>query len=89
MREFVATVTSKGQVTIPVEIRRRLGLGPGDKVAFVFDGDEVRLRPPRYTIESICGSVPALGRETPDFEDQIREAMEEEADRVVRRMGGL
>lgn len=29
------SVTAKGQVTIPVEIRRQLGLRPGDKVKFL------------------------------------------------------
>ena len=31
----VAKVSSQGQVTIPVDIRKRLGLNPGDKIAFV------------------------------------------------------
>ncbi len=30
-----ATVTSKGQITIPVDVRRRLGLESGDRVEFV------------------------------------------------------
>jgi AbrB family looped-hinge helix DNA binding protein len=34
-----ATMTSKGQLTVPKEIRDRLGLAPGDKVEFV-DGDD-------------------------------------------------
>jgi AbrB family looped-hinge helix DNA binding protein len=29
-----ATVTSKGQVTIPVEVRKSLGVKPGDKLRF-------------------------------------------------------
>ena len=36
-------VTSKGQVTIPLDIRRRLGVEPGSEVDFVVDGDAVRL----------------------------------------------
>jgi AbrB family looped-hinge helix DNA binding protein len=36
-------VTSKGQVTIPVEIRERLGLLPGTEVEFHVDGDAARL----------------------------------------------
>lgn len=31
---LLATVTSKGQVTIPVEVRRRLGVKAGDKLRF-------------------------------------------------------
>ena len=33
----VSRVTSKGQVTIPVEMRRKLGIKEGDKVVFIED----------------------------------------------------
>ena len=36
-----ATVTSKGQITIPKDIRAMLGLEPGDKVNFLVDDDGV------------------------------------------------
>jgi AbrB family looped-hinge helix DNA binding protein len=37
-------ITSKGQVTIPVEIRERVGLLPHTEVVFEVEGDTVRLR---------------------------------------------
>jgi len=37
-------ITSKGQVTIPREVRERLGLLPATEVAFEIDGDTVRIR---------------------------------------------
>lgn len=37
-------ITSKGQVTIPIEIRKRLGLLPGIKVEWEVAGNAVRLR---------------------------------------------
>lgn len=63
MREVLATVTSKGQVTIPAEVRRLLGVGPNTKVAFVVDPDtgSVRLQAPKYpTIESLVGAAGSL-----------------------------
>ena len=40
-------ITSKGQVTIPREIRERAGLLPHTEVDFEFDGKVVRLLPAR------------------------------------------
>lgn len=37
-------ITTKGQVTIPIDIRERLGLLPNTEVEFEVDGDAVRLR---------------------------------------------
>ena len=37
-------ITSKGQVTIPIEIRQKLGLQPNTEVAFEVTGNAVRLR---------------------------------------------
>ena len=36
-------ITSKGQVTIPVEIREKAGLLPGTEVDFELDGEVVRV----------------------------------------------
>jgi len=36
-------ITSKGQVTIPAELRERLGLHPGSVVEFTIDGDAARI----------------------------------------------
>ena len=36
-------ITSKGQVTIPVEIRERLGLLPNSEVEFAIEGNSVRI----------------------------------------------
>jgi AbrB family looped-hinge helix DNA binding protein len=38
-----ATVTTKGQITVPVEIRRSLGVKPGDKLRFEPREDGFRL----------------------------------------------
>ena len=37
----ISRVTSKGQITIPMEIRKKLNLKTGDKVVFIEDGDKI------------------------------------------------
>lgn len=43
--EFVndANVMSKGQVTIPKNVREALGIDVGDRVTFIVDGNEIRM----------------------------------------------
>lgn len=43
MQEYETTLTEKGQVTIPQELRRLLGLSPRDKVRFQVEGDIVQI----------------------------------------------
>ena len=42
-----ARITSKGQITVPREVRRVLGVRPGDRLLFESVGEEVRVRPVR------------------------------------------
>jgi AbrB family looped-hinge helix DNA binding protein len=43
VHERLSVITRKGQVTLPAEIRRSLGLNQGDKVAFRLEDDRVVL----------------------------------------------
>ncbi len=42
-----STISSKGQITVPIEVRRRLGVKAGDRVEFVFEAGQTVLRPTR------------------------------------------
>jgi AbrB family looped-hinge helix DNA binding protein len=42
-----AKITSKGQITVPREIRHALGVKPGDKIIFEQNGKDVSVRPVR------------------------------------------
>jgi len=88
VRALQATITSKGQVTIPAVVRRALGVGPRDKIVFeVAESGEVRLVPMRFSVESSYGAVRAIGRED-DLKAVSREAREDRADDVIRALGG-
>jgi len=83
MTEYITTVTQKGQVTIPGELRRVLGLKPKDKVAFELVNGEVHLRPIRSTLLAGYGSVKPRNRPE-DFRKIRREIEEEMAEEVIR-----
>ena len=56
---MTATVTAKGQVTLPVEVRKRLGLRPGSKLEFiVIDDERLEVVPVSETVSSLKGMVP-------------------------------
>jgi antitoxin PrlF len=48
---MTATVTSKGQVTLPAEARRRLGIHAGTKLEFIIQGED------RMELIRVGGSV--------------------------------
>lgn len=78
MKEIPATITSKGQVTIPVEVRRHLGLKQRDKIAFVIEpGGKVSLKAPQYpTLDSLAGAAGTLPEPKP-WHDVLQEARED------------
>jgi AbrB family looped-hinge helix DNA binding protein len=45
--KLYSTISSKGQVTVPQEVRKRLGLETGDRVEFVMEADRTVIRPAR------------------------------------------
>ncbi len=78
----ITTLTSKGQVTVPKEVRDQLGLKAHDKIKFdVDDGYATLRRLPR--LEEIVGSLPPLGM---PIEEAIAQAKEERAQRLIAKM---
>ena len=54
-----ATLTSKGQLTLPKEVRAALGVGPGDRLEFVrMDDGRFAVSPAKHSIMSLKGIVP-------------------------------
>lgn len=53
-----ATVTSKGQITIPLTVRQKLGLGAGDRVEFVeLASGEFALKAATEDVRSLKGMI--------------------------------
>lgn len=65
-----ATITSKGQVTIPKDIRDILKVAPGDQIDFIVcDDGEIRISPRTCDFRSLKGLFHKKGRKTASLED--------------------
>lgn len=79
-----ATITSKGQTTIPKSVRDRLHLEPGDRVEFVVQDDGTALMvPATLTLDQLKAAIPPPPRALTleDMEDAIRRHAIERAQR--------
>jgi antitoxin PrlF len=54
----IATVTSKGQITIPQDIRIFLELHPKDKIEFMIEGETVIVKPLTIDASELKGCLP-------------------------------
>ena len=74
-----STLTSKGQTTIPKDIRKRLNLQPGDRLEFVIDEDgRVLVLPASIDASESAGMLKSPAR-TVSVEDK---------NRAIRKRGG-
>jgi AbrB family looped-hinge helix DNA binding protein len=59
----VSILTSKGQMTIPKEVRNALNLKPSEKVIIVVEGNHAVIKPLRGNILDIGGSIKVSDKE--------------------------
>lgn len=69
----VAVLTSKGQMTVPKEVRKALNLKPSEKVVIVVEGDHAIIKPLKGNILDIGGSIKLSGKEKPIDFHKVRE----------------
>lgn len=75
-----ATITSKGQVTIPKSVRDALGLDAGDRIDFVETEKGVLIIPVKGDLRSLCGMFKGRRRKPATIEE-INAAIAEMGDR--------
>jgi AbrB family looped-hinge helix DNA binding protein len=83
MRLPTGVITRKGQITLPAEIRRALGLKQGDVVTFELEENVVKVVPTRRAIRDFYQSVPAL-RPSRSWKEIEAVAHEEQARSTAR-----
>lgn len=89
MQSHTSRITSKGQVTIPAQIRHLLGLAPHDKVAFLVEAGQVVIAPASSVVARTAGML--KGEEpmlSPQEEKRAAEAaMAQEAALLGHKVG--
>jgi AbrB family looped-hinge helix DNA binding protein len=87
MTTIYATVTSKGQITLPARVRRALHLGKGDRIAITLsEGDtHAVLRPIGSVVDELFASVPPRDRPA-NFDAQRKAFADETAKEVVEEL---
>jgi AbrB family looped-hinge helix DNA binding protein len=83
----IARITSKGQITIPIDIRRKLGVKAGDKVLFIEESGKVyilnsSMEALREAQASFAGEAERAGlKEEKDVIDLMKEIRRERAEK--------
>src|SRR4051794_28058142 len=78
-------ITKGGQITLPAEARRALGVGPGDEVDVCVSHGKVTVVKPEYTLKELSGILQPP-RADFDIDQAIRDAKEEMAAEALRKM---
>lgn len=85
----LAKVTSKGQITIPIDIRRKLGIKEGSKVLFIEDAGRIyiansSMEALREAQEAFRGEAERVGLQSEeDVVDMIKEMRKERMGETV------
>lgn len=55
--EVTSTLTSKGQTTVPLEVRKVLGLGPRQRIVYEIEGNHVHIRAGGASLLAAAGAL--------------------------------
>lgn len=84
----ITTLTSKGQITLPKEVREHLHLMEGDRVEFVIEAEgTVEVRPVSGSVRDLFGCLREARRPAPsleELEEHLIESLAEEDERIRR-----
>ncbi len=83
----ISVLTSKGQMTIPKEVRKALNLKPSEKVIIVVEGNRAIIQPLKGNLLDIGGSVKITDREKPIDFKKVREEVKKRVAKKIATKG--
>lgn len=85
-KEHIQTVTVKGQVTIPAEVRKALGVKPNSQVSIRLQEGKVVIEPVAMTLEEAFASVKPVKSVSGDYKVIRNIAIDEHVEKVINKM---
>lgn len=85
-----AKITSKGQITLPKELRQRLNVKEGDEIEFVEENGKTWVRPRNVDIMDLAGMLHRPGMRPISIEEMdeaVMEAVADDDERIRREWG--
>jgi AbrB family looped-hinge helix DNA binding protein len=74
----ISVLTSKGQMTIPKEVRKALNLKPSGKVIIVVEGNQAIIKPLKGDLLDLGGSIKIPNKEKPIDFKKVREEIKKQ-----------
>jgi antitoxin PrlF len=85
--KMMAKISAKGQITIPKEIRKALGVEPGDRLAFSIEGGKTVVYPVTGSLLDLRGSLKP--KKIPEDLEKIRKEVKKSVARRAIEPGSL
>jgi antitoxin PrlF len=83
---YQGTITSKGQTTIPKEVRKKLKLKPGDRIYWILEDDQAVLRPKTGALLDLAGMLHRPGQKPATIEEMNSAIADAAAESTVSRV---
>ena len=87
-----ARISSKGQTTIPAEVREKLGLNTGDRIAFIETEQGYMISPRNRPVDILFGSLAEYaipGTTTDDYTRAVGKGISDHVEGAGKDKGGL
>jgi antitoxin PrlF len=69
-------LTAQGQVSVPAEVRKRLGIGPGSVIEWELEGDKLVVRrASKYTMQDLHSALFPKGAPAHKTDEELREGV--------------
>ena len=83
----ISILSSKGQMTIPKEVRKALNLRPSEKVIIVVEGNQAIIKPLKGNLLDIGGSIKIPGKDKPIDFKKVREEIKKRISKEMATKG--